>query len=131
MESGLDGLARKGCFWTDVSERVWEDSSQTLALHHRLPKLFMAPAVAIFLPNASPSNQIIFYLVYSAPVPDQVSRPHSPVLLNRTSKSSLMCILSWVGMLTQGQNLPAGSPLQSRGVVGQEAPEEQGWTRTV
>ena len=91
----------------------------------------MAPAVAIFLPNASPSNQIIFYLVHSTPAPDQVSRPHSPVLLNQTSKSSLMCILSWVGMLIQGQNLPVGSPLRSCGVVDQNAPEEQGWTCTV
>lgn len=96
---------------------MWEDSSQTLALHHRLPKLFMAPAVAIFLPNASPFNQIIFYLVYSAPAPDQVPHPHSPVLPIRTSKSSLMCVLSWVGTLIQGQNLQAGSPLFSCGVT--------------
>lgn len=91
----------------------------------------MAPVVAIFLPNASPSNQLIFYLVYSAPAPDKVPRPHTLVLPNHTSKSSLMYFLSWAGTLIQRQNLQAAFPLFSCGVVDQDAPEEQGWTHTV
>lgn len=59
----------------------------------------MAPAVAIFLPNASPFNRIIFYLVYSAPARDQVPHLHSLVLPICASKSSLTCVLSKVGTL--------------------------------
>lgn len=90
----------------------------------------MAPIVAISLPKASPSNQLIFYLVYSAPAPDKVPHLHTLVLPNHTSKSSLLYVLSWVGTLIQGQNLPAGFPLLSCGLADQHAPEEQGWSRT-
>lgn len=100
VESGLDGLARKGCFWTDVSELVCGKTAHKPVLSIIISVNYSWPLLLPFfflMPHLLIGS---FFIWFTLPLLETRSpHLHSLVLPICASKSSLTCVLSKVGTL--------------------------------